>query len=60
MKRCARVSFRVAIDRVQAEEILETHTGEDYPMEEQWPTREQVRMAQRAVTEDVVTESWGW
>ena len=56
MKRCARVSFRVATDRVQVEEILETHAGEDYPPEEQWPTLEQVRRAQQAVTEDTVTE----
>ena len=52
INRCARVSFWVATDRVQVEEILETHAGEDYPPEEQWPTMEQVRTAQQGVTED--------
>ena len=56
IQRCARVTFRMATDRVQVEEILETHTGEDHPLEEQLSTREQVREAQRAVTKDVVTE----
>ena len=50
------MSFRVATDRIQVEEILETHDGEDYPMEEQWPTMEQVRTAQQGVPEEMVTE----
>ena len=53
---CARVSFRVGADRIQAEDILETFEGEDHPAAEQWPTDEDIQAAQRGVAPERCTE----
>jgi hypothetical protein len=54
MATCARVSFRVATDRVQTEEIVENFEGEDHPVEESWPEMTEILAAQRGM----VQEAW--